>query len=241
MPEPDSIDTVDPQGGIVYRITGDTTLHASVGRKTRFPHLKELYSKHAGGNPDLDEQKTIAYEVGAEHYLIDSVKVWASYFYNDVDDMIQRVRDEKKERMYVNIGEARTQGVEGGIDWEATDNFQIGANYTYLATKDKENDRDLPGRPRHRINLDLRYLFPFGLSASLQTSYTQRQFEYIDDESRKCPDFFLLDARISQRLGRLWGVGSELFAQVTNLTDKDYDEGHPMPGRNFLAGLTLRY
>lgn len=248
MPTPDSIDSINPQGGIVYKLSEDTTFHASVGRKTTFPHLKELYSKHAGGNPNLDPQKTMAYEVGVEHYFNESIKGWLSCFYNDVDDLIERVRDKDRNWMYVNIGEARIQGVEARVDMEVTRNFWAGMNYTYLSARDKKRDRELEGRPRHRVNLDLRYEFPFGLSTSLQASYTQRQFEYIYDKNtdtettRKCPDFFLINARVRQSLGRLWGMKSELFLNVSNITDKNYDEGHgPMPGRNFLAGLTVRY
>ena len=242
QPAPDSIDAVNPQGGVVFNLTDDTTLHASVGKKTRFPQLKELYSEYAGGNPDLDPQKTICYEVGAEHHFTSSLKGSISYFYNDIDNMIDREKL-ADEWVYVNIGEVRMQGVETALDMNITDRFRVGANYTYLTTEDKEsNDRELEGRPRHRVNLDLRYQFPFGLSANLQASYTQRQYEYEDDETRKCPDFLLVKARISQKLGRLWRIGSELFVEVTNIADKDYDEGHgPMPGRNFLAGLTLMY
>ena len=241
QPVPDSIDTINPQGGVVFNFTDDTILHASIGKKTRFPQLKELYSEYAGGNPDLDPQKTICYEVGAEHHFTSSLKGSISYFYNDIDDMINQEKF-AGEKVYVNIGEARMQGVETALDMNITDRFRVGANYTYLSTRDKNNDRELEGRPRHRLNLDFRYEFPFGLSAALQTSYTQRQFEYEDDETRKTPDFFLMNARISQNLGRLWGIGSEFFVEVSNVADIDYDEGHgPMPGKNFLAGLTLRY
>jgi len=248
QPVPGSIDAVNPQGGVVFYLTDDTILHASIGKKTRFPQLMELYSEYAGGNPDLDPQKTICYEVGAEHHFTSSIKGAISCFYNDIDDMIERKKRDD-ESVYVNIGEAGIQGVETTLDMDITDRFQVGVNYTYLSTEDKENDdRELEGRPRHRGNLDLRYQFPFGLSANLQASYTQRQFEYIENKktnietTRKCPDFFLINARISQKLGRLWGVGPELFLDVRNITDKNYDEGRgPMPGRNFLAGLTLRY
>ncbi len=241
QPVPDSIDTVNPQAGIVFDLTDYTMLHASIGKKTRFPQLKELYSNHAGGNPDLDPQKTICYEIGAGHNFTDTLRGSISCFYNDIDDMIERKKIQG-EKVYLNIGEASIWGIETAFDLDITDHFHMKADYTYLATKDKENDdRELEGRPRHRLNLDLRYQFTFGFCANLQASYTQRQFEYIDDKTRKYPDFFLINTRISQKLGRLWGLGSEFFVQVTNLTDIDYNEGHPMPGRNFLAGLTINY
>ncbi len=54
---PDTIHSFNPQAGIVYDVTDTFKFHASVGQKTRFPQLKELYSEYSGGNPDLDPQK----------------------------------------------------------------------------------------------------------------------------------------------------------------------------------------
>ena len=168
QPLPVSIDTVNPQAGMIFYLTDDSSLHASVGKKTRFPQLKELYSKHAGGNPNLDPQKTISYETGASHNFNESITCSLAYFYNDIDDMIERV-ERDSEKVYVNIGEARIQGIETTLDMRILDNLQAGINYTYLSTMDKENNHELEGRPRHRLNTDLRYRFPFGLSAYLQT------------------------------------------------------------------------
>ncbi len=240
QPTPDSTDTLNPQIGIVYGLTHKTQLHASVGKKTRFPHLKELYSEHAGGNPDLDPQETIAYEVGAEHNFLANLKGSLVYFYNDIDDLIERVETDD-EPVYKNVGEAYIQGVEAQIDYLITKDIQLGLNYTYLSTEDEDKDRDLSDRPRHKLNLDARYHFDFGLSAFMQATYVEEQFEWIDDQKHEYPDYLLINAKLVQDLGDWWGVNSEIFFQVTNLTDKDYEEGRPMPGRDFLAGLNFRF
>ncbi len=242
QPTPDSTDELNPQIGVVYGLTHKTQLHASVGKKTRFPHLMELYSEHAGGNPDLDAQETIAYEVGAEHNFLANLKGSLTYFYNDIDDLIEQVEagDEEVD-VYKNIGEANIQGVEAQIDYLITKNCQLGMNYTYLSTEDEDNHRDLPNRPRHKLNLDARYHFDFGLSAFMQASYVEEQFEYTrSGEKHEYPDYLLLDAKLTQDMGNWWGVNSKIFFQMTNLTDKDYEEGRPMPGRNFLAGLNFQ-
>ncbi|MBU1053928.1 MAG: TonB-dependent receptor [Proteobacteria bacterium] len=245
QPVPDSIDTFNPQFGVVYDLNKDTSLHASVAKKTRFPKLIELYSNHAGGNPDLDPQKAITYEVGISRDFTEKIKGSVAYFYNDIDDLIERVRDPVSgDRIYVNINKAKIEGVEASLDFHLIKDLYINANYTYMSTEDDANDdRELENRPRHRINLDVRYLFPFGLSASVQTSYTQRQ--YWEDTSynwEKLPDYLLLNARLAQRIGKFGGLDSEVFIQGTNLTDIDYYEGSgPEPGLNFLAGFSLRY
>ncbi|MFY9398729.1 MAG: TonB-dependent receptor, partial [Desulfomonilia bacterium] len=240
---PDSTSSFNPQAGVVYQATASTSVHASVGKKTRFPHMKELFSNYKGGNPDLDPQKTIAYEIGVEHWFTSRISGSIAYFYNDVTDLIREVTfnegtDDELD-VYVNIDEARYQGVEATLDMVLTDSLYAGMSYTYLSTKDKETGSDLPFTPRHKVDLDLRYRFPFGLTASVQGSYTQRQF---DEDHRKMPDFFLLGARLAQDISITDTVRTTLFVEGSNLTDKDYQEDSgPEPGRMYRAGLAVRF
>jgi len=211
--------------------------------------LKELYSTMSGGNPDLKPQKTIAYEIGITHEFTNRINGSVAYFYNDVEDLIQKTGDKKLNTVhYSNVAEARIHGVEATLNANLTERFEAVFNYTYMRTEDKQNNRELEGRPRHRANLDLRYSFPFGLLVSTQASYTQRQF-YIYQESRKspeiwtkAPDYFLLNLRLEQQLPAFAGIDSSLFLQVDNLTDKDYvNVGNLMPGRNFLVGMHAKF
>ena len=249
QPAPDSDAVFNPQLGMVFTLNDATTLHASVGKKTRFPHLKELYSTMSGGNPDLKPQKTTAYEIGISHEFTNRINGSVAYFYNDIEDLIQKIGDKKLNTVhYSNVAEARIHGVEATLNADLTERLQAVFNYTYMATEDKQEDRELEGRPRHRANLDVRYSFPFGLLVSTQASYTQRQF-YVYQESRKspeiwtkAPDYFLLNLRLEQQLPAFAGFDSSLFLQVDNLTDKDYvNVGNLMPGRNFLVGMHAKF
>ena len=241
LPEiPDSSSTFNPQAGIVYYATDATSIHTSVGKKTRFPHMKELYSGYAGGNPDLDTQTTIAYEIGVDQRFNSRVQGSITYFYNDITDLIDR-REVDGEMIYINVDDAVYQGVEVALNMNLTDSLSAGANYTYLSAQDKETDSALPFRPRHKVNLDIRYQFPFGLTANVQGAYTQRQFDD-DDPARKLPDFFLLNARLDQKISLVSKLDTTIFVEGSNLTDLNYDEGSgPEPGRMYNAGLALRF
>ncbi|OEU62487.1 MAG: TonB-dependent receptor [Desulfuromonadales bacterium C00003094] len=248
QPVPDSIDSFNPQAGVVVTLTENTMLHSSVGKKIRFPHLKELFSESTGGHPDLDPQQTIAYEVGVTHAFNDAISGSAAFFYNDIKDLIVKGEvDGYDDDVYHNVGEANILGIEAALGADITDNFWVGVNYTYLNTEDEEEDRELEERPRHRANLDARYRFPFGLAASTQLSYTNRQYYFKEVarrtyEWKKGDDFLLLNARLEQSLERIWGVNGKVFVELTNITDRDYTEGGDlMPGRNFLAGLSFTY
>ncbi|MGE4542823.1 MAG: TonB-dependent receptor plug domain-containing protein [Pedobacter sp.] len=244
-----AIDAINPQGGVVITLSESTTLHGSIGKKTRFPHLKELYSELIGGNPDLDPQTTITYEVGLTQAFGEDITLSVAAFYNDIEDLIDKDKIDG-ETVYINIGEAVTKGIEVSLGADITEAFWAGLNYTYMRTEDKENDRELEGRPRHRANLDLRYRFPFGLNLSTQLSYVNRQYANkntytptaLIEEWTQSPDFLLLNARAEQKLGKLLGVEGTAFVEVNNITDRDYYEvGQPAPGRNFLAGLNFTY
>jgi len=116
-------------------------------------------------------------------------------------------------------------------------------NYTWLQTIDKSNnDRELQGRPRHRVNLGMSYLFPFGLTADMQATYNIRQYwENNNYQWDELPDYLVINAKLTQKLKKRGTIEPELFLQGTNILDKDYYETNGSePGLNFLAGITLR-
>jgi len=240
----DTIKAVNPQLGVVFDVTSDTSLHASVGKKTRFPHLKELYSKMAGGNPDLDPQKTIAYEVGASHKFNNIFNGSVAYFYNDISDLITSAKDANKNTYYYNLNKAIIKGIEADLDMKFTDSFLAKANYTYMSTEDDANEgRELEGKPEHKLYLDLQYVAPFGLTSTLQASYTGGEYwENYDGNWTELPSFTIFNVRLSQDIGKILLKDSELFLQVKNITDKYYYEtSGPEAGRSFLAGLTIKF
>ncbi|WP_022669333.1 TonB-dependent receptor plug domain-containing protein [Desulfospira joergensenii] len=243
-PAPGQTDTLNPQIGAVYDITPDTSLHASVGRKTKFPSLKELYSDLVGGNPDLNPERTLAYEAGVTHAFPNKIEGNLAFFYNDIDDLIDMTTI-GGERAYVNINKAVIYGAEAGLSVPVCDTMDLYMNYTWLNTEDKSNNgRNLEGRPRHRINLGLAYRFAFGLTADLNTTYNRRQYWENSDtnEWTELPDYFLVNLKLTQKLPRMGKVAPEIFALGTNLLDKDYYETNGAePGFNFLAGMTLKF
>ncbi|MCD6527478.1 MAG: TonB-dependent receptor [Desulfuromonas sp.] len=251
QPVPDSDSTFNPQIGMVITASNATTIHASVSKKTRFPHLKELFSDMVGGNPNLQPQQTTAYEIGLDHQFNPSIDGSVVYFYNDIKDLIYRdniFQGEEKISYYRNIGSSRIQGLEATVNADITDHLRAGFNYTYMLTKDKDTGRELPGRPRHRANLDMRYDFPFGLLISAQGSYTQRQFYNYKMNKRddgtwtKMPDYFLLNMRLEQKLSTVAGIDTKLFLQLDNLTDKNYiNYDYLQQGRSFLLGMNAKF
>ena len=85
-------------------------------------------------------------------------------------------------------------------------------------------------------------MFSFGLSTFLQASYTADQIEHDGDNDVDIDNFFLLNAKLSQDLKALIKFESDVFIEIKNIADKDYEEGSgPMPGRSILVGMTVTF
>jgi outer membrane receptor protein involved in Fe transport len=243
QPVPDTMTSFNPQLGVVYSLNNKTSFHASVGKVTRFPHLKELYSQLAGGNPNLDPQKAISYELGASQKFNNIFDGSLSLFNSDISDLITYITLPSRDKIYVNIGKANIKGIETDLDAKITESFQAKLNYTYMLTEDKSTEKELSGKPKHKLNMDLCYIFSFGLTSAVQASYTAGA--YWNDFSNnwaELPGFTVINVRLSQDLGKLLLKNSEFFLQVNNVADKYYYETDgPEAGRSCLAGMTIKF
>lgn len=243
--ERDKTSVWNPQAGLAYDVTDAFNLYTSVGKKTRFPQMKELYSTLAGGNKDLEAQETIAYEIGAGKQFGEMFDFSLATFYNDIEN---RIVYENKQ--YSNKGETAIKGFETRLHIMTPWNLDLSLGYTYLCAKDKADsstpERDAEFIPEHKASLDARYAFDFGLSASFQLLYTGEQTEYVQltKNSPETPyvldDFFVCNLKLNQEFALTEKLSTDLFIEVRNLFDENYEEGHgPTPGRSFLAGVSF--
>jgi len=241
----DKTEVWNPQAGIAFDITRDFNIYASVAKKTRFPQMGELYSNLAGGNKSLKPQKTIAYEIGLKKQFNDVMNLSLAGFFNDVEDRIvcETVSGTKQ---YVNKGETETKGLEAQLDITTPWNLDIGLGYTYLVSKDKDDAAsawaDSEYIPEHKATLNVRYAFDFGLTAAFQSVYTGEQIEYDGSNKVKIDDFLVCNAKLIQNIPFSEKLTTDLFIEVKNMFDENYEEGHgPTPGRSFLIGMTLSF
>lgn len=204
--------------------------------------MQELYSDLSGGNDSLNPQQTIAYEIGGEKQFGDMVTLSGAVFYNDIEDRI--IEDANDEN--INAGETKIQGIETTLRIKTPWRLDIGLGYTYLSSKEKRTstspETDAEYLPDHKATLDLRYAFDFGLSASFQTIYTGEQIEYDDDKAYEVDDFIVCNLKLNQEFSLTPKMSTDLFIEVKNLFDENYEEGHgPTPGRSFLAGMSFTF
>jgi len=232
----------NPQAGIAFDVTDNLNIYASIGKKTRFPTMGELYSDLAGGNSSLEPQKTIAYEVGSNKQFNNYLNCSVALFFNDVEDRIMR----NSSNEYINKGKTEIKGIEAQMGIITPWGLDFGFAYTWLSSKDQsdagETWLDSEYLPEHKVVFDARYIFDFGLSTSFQSIYTGEQIEYDGSDKVTIDDFIICNFRLNQNVPFFKKMTTDFFVEMKNIFDENYDEGSdPAPGRSFLVGLTIAF
>ena len=235
----------------------DLTLRASAGLGYRAPSFRELYLSFANpsagyrvsGNPELRPETSRGLTVG---FLVKAggfAQLEAHAFANDLRNLITTDTSSvmavgQGVFSYVNVGSARTRGVEAVFGLRARRLVSGDASYTLSDTLDRERMRPLPGKPRHSgsVRLQLHHRGA-GTTAQLRIGVQGRQQYYADadadgvDEVVGVAAYATLDLRVAQELfrGRM-----ALFFGVDNLLDAGDALYLPLVPRGFYGGFTVR-
>lgn len=229
---------VNPQLSCLYQLTEQTDLRVSCGRAFRAPTVNDLYWPK-GGNPGLKPEKSVGYEIGAEHLFSFGLLTRATFFSSNVEELITWVPVPGETDWHVvNVGKAKISGVEAEAKMKLPKNISAGLTYTYLEATDRETDKYLRYKPRHKAGLSLSYENASGLKINISADYTDRVFS---DKlnTKRLNSYTLLNAHLAQRLGRK----AELFLSGKNLLDEEYYlyEGYPMPDMALYGGIKARF
>ncbi len=139
---------LSPRLGIAYPITNRGVIHFSYGHFFQIPEFQYLYdnpdfklapvgSYAIFGNPDLDPQKTVMYEVGLQQQLTENVGIDATLFYRDVRDwvgtspLIDTPIPSVKYSQYENKDYENVRGVTLKIEKRYSNNFSARLDYSY--------------------------------------------------------------------------------------------------------------
>jgi iron complex outermembrane receptor protein len=246
---------LSPKLALVFIPFDGTSLKASVGKAFRPPTIYELYrtwtSVRTGityqGNPELGPESTTSWDVGLEQRIWKRLLVKLSVFDNEMEDLIYRRSISKTLQDYINVGKARSRGVELGIEgrfgWAKP--FM---NYTYVDAKILENEakpetvgKQLTAVPKATFNcgVDLSH---GPISASLVGRYVSKRFDTDDNTDTVTgvhgsrDPYFLLDMKVSYRLMK----SLSLSLSATNLLDSEYFDYYKAPGRKIVGEVSGR-
>jgi outer membrane receptor protein involved in Fe transport len=147
-----------PSINVSFPVTENNVLYFNYGHKMRLPHPRFVY---AGldpvyqdrsflsnlGNPDINPEVNISYEVGYKTQITKDIGLTLAAFNNNrFDYIVQRrviVEDQTgrpvTKRMFINQDYARIFGLEGGLSWRFAKYFRTFLNATYQVARGKSN------------------------------------------------------------------------------------------------------
>jgi iron complex outermembrane receptor protein len=234
-----------------WRLSDDWSAAATLGQRTRFPTLRELYGVALGSfllNPDLAPETALLGDltmesVSANENLIWRITPWIlridgtlSHRNVDVDGLRLRQR--------YNLRGSKGHGLEIILDWTANDRLsvQLQGNWQKLEAR-REEDGTRPvlyQRPRMQAAITLDYLFNVNWDLFAELRYIGEALDEDEDSSVvKLPTATTIDLRLFRTLRRdergLWRA----YAGIDNVSDELVlpQLGLPQPGRTAVIGL----
>jgi outer membrane receptor for ferrienterochelin and colicin len=144
--------SLSPRIGIAFPITARGVIHFSYGHFLQIPEFQYLYtnpdfkvSSGSGtavfGNPDLEPQKTVMYELGLQQQLTDNIGVDVTLFYRDVRDWVGTSESKSTAKtavvytMFENKDYSNVRGVTLKLEKRFANNYSFRADYTFQSAE----------------------------------------------------------------------------------------------------------
>ncbi|WP_340114154.1 TonB-dependent receptor [Maribellus mangrovi] len=224
----------------------------SVARSYRVPTFNDRFWI-PGGNPDLDSEKGINYELGTKWSYCNgdiSGNLKINGFYLNIEDWI--LWKNGGSFWYAeNVQKVKSRGLEVMTAWSyklfglpATS----GLNYSLTSTKriESQNNTNAINRQMEYVPLHSGNCFTTiqwnDLDFTIDGSYTGEQ--YIDEEDRNVLDAYILfNTSVAYDLEINSANRFIITGAVNNLLDVDYQSswGYAMPGISYRLGLTYKF
>lgn len=234
-----------------YRIAGsykidktDTTLHASVATGFSPPSSQDILFRF--NTEPLRPEEALGWDAGVEQRFWNRrVIVGATYFYNDLSNLIGFNGLFET----LNLGAARTQGIETEFRANPLTDLTLSASYTYLdAEKTSAADvgapqgSRLPRRPRNEVYLSASYLWCKKLRTTIAAKWVNAREEL--NRNFFGPNFDIEDYNFVNFAAE-YAVTPyfSVYGRIDNLTNEHYSEvfGFPALGRAQYIGVKVQF
>lgn len=213
------------------------SFHSRIAKNFRIPTLRELYLPFPVANPDLRPELSLNWDAGME-IKVENLKAGCSVFKTWGKDMI-RYFGMWPSAEVVNIGRLEIQGIEAEI---SIDN--IGPFMAYITACWQDAGFYTKQNPGSKVNTGISYSSSIN-SSELEVSLSSEWVHglYMNNYRRDpVKDIFFMDGSMRLRIYRSGSVIIEPYCMIRNLLNRQYEyiQYYPMPGLNFLCGLSLK-
>ncbi len=227
---------------LVFDETG-TKIKATIGTGFKSPSLYQLYAPGTlwgpVGNERLHPEQSLGWDAGIEQALWRGrIQTGLTYFRSDFRNLI----DFTTMLGYVNIGRARTEGVEASATLQPAADLELRFSYTHLRALDLDTGGPLLRRPKDKAGTDLRWKpapdWDLGIAGTYVGARSDRDYNDWPYPVVGLAAYFLLDADL------IFDAGSKvhIFLRGDNLLDARYETvyGYGTARRSIYAGVRVK-
>jgi vitamin B12 transporter len=221
----------------------DTKLKATYGTGFKAPSLTQLYVDNPSfgfvANPNLQPEISKGYDYGFEQSVLrDRVSFGTTYFRNDITNLI--VNQFVPVFTNVNVGQAKTSGVEAFLAVIPIERVKIRSDYTYTQTRDETTGLGLLRRPAHKASVSAIWNPTDQLTLSATAIYTSSWVDTgrVGTPARlDTPPVTLVNLAANYALDQR----DTLFGRVDNLFNTQYQDptGFLRPGFGVFGGIRV--
>jgi len=258
--------STQPRVGVAWNPTplSGFAVRLNVGRYLRAPDLTELFGDRGAliGNPDLVPETGLQADLGVRlerpNWGEGGLTADACLFENNATDSIVSIQNSQRTSVPVNVGRARTRGVESSLSAWVLPWLDSQSNLTWTQPQNLTQRSDVEGNRLPGLPVwDVRQTTALVLGDQLRTGHT---VEYTAGMFRDATNFFLDPPRMLHGVFARWTSGPlTVEAGVTNLADRrtalvdrnplsprdDFEVnqpvtdymGYPLPGRSWRLSL----
>ena len=154
---------VSPRLGVAFPISSSGVIHVAYGHFFQIPNFEQIYegiqvwpdgtTRYAIasnglntviGNPELDAQRTVTYEMGIKQGLTEELAVEFTAYYRDIRNLVGtqiiETSDTKQYARYINTDYGNVQGIVLSFEKRFADHWGARLDYTYQIAKGNASD-----------------------------------------------------------------------------------------------------
>lgn len=237
--------------GVALDPGGTWFVRGAVGRKARFPTMRELFGEALHRfvlNPNLEPESSILTEIAVglrSGRVSGEIIPFGAFTSNTIDQRNVTLPGETlPRRQRINLRGSRVLGVEIAGAGRPHDDVRIEGHLTLMHVRRLQDAPTDPVRlsekPDALGRLAVSYEPAFGARALVETAYTGRSYSLNDDNTFvPLARSVVLNARLGYRFALEAARSLELFVRVDNAADQLVEPqlGLPAAGRTFQGGL----
>jgi len=222
------INEVSPKIGLSYDIHKNMMLYTTVAKGYRTGGFNTFVP--VGYSKTFDQETLYSYEIGLKGLALENkLEYDTTVYYMDIDDMQVDYYIDASNRTKLNAAKASSLGIEISLNFQASDNLNIFAGFSYNNTEfDEYKDArgDYSGNktifsPDYNFHLGSTYRNSKGYYASADISgYGDMYLDITNDYKRDAYELVNVKVGYEQEL-------YDIFLYAKNIFDKGYDiNGH---------------